>query len=521
MDADNDNGPSGLCCDCEKLTAKSAHDQRRGKAQDFFGFEPRTFNVQTILRERNQPGNARLVMLSVRVNPETVVNGSVLLVQLARPLTDLKLFENSPVPTANAAGDVIQQTLKALAEGVGDKKLNENGDLIRTFLGDSRWLTKSDGRAEGNLKEKARHLLDEFFLREFIPEDAGLYRHDGDKLMLFGMRKHASPGRLARTWDDLRALWQQILWDIAGDTQHWLMPLSLDAGGFRVIVAANDARKALGRIQQRINETLNKVRAGFDVHVSALAFREKFPLYIALDALRRMERRIPDIPGQEWALRSALNREGMLTLDWETPQGPVQWTVNLRTGDPNQSDLWYPHAICTSRPEGPGRLVRLDQLEPGETIRLRPSTFDFMALDGTARRYDLRYDAEGRRPHFVLGESGRRPFLLEQLDELLNLSQQTGWNPSQTKALLGQIIECYEKWVRDVPKDVQTDGRDAWQSHCTALFRRYLKGKPEIRDRCIALFHHEERACLFFDAFEWSGFIEKDAHSPVEESEPA
>ncbi|MCR4413833.1 MAG: hypothetical protein NUV77_15545, partial [Thermoguttaceae bacterium] len=27
-------------------------------------------------------------------------------------------------------------------------------------------------------------------------------------------------------------------------------------------------------------------------------------------------------------------------------------------------DLWYPHAICTSRPEGPGRLVRLDQLEP-------------------------------------------------------------------------------------------------------------------------------------------------------------
>jgi hypothetical protein len=91
-------------------------------------------------------------------------------------------------------------------------------------------------------------------------------------------------------------LWQQILWDIAGDTQQWLMPLSLDAGGFRVIVAAHDARKALGRIQHRLNETLGKVRTGLDVHVSALAFREKFPLYIALDGLRRMERRIASTP---------------------------------------------------------------------------------------------------------------------------------------------------------------------------------------------------------------------------------
>ena len=195
--------------------------------------------------------------------------------------------------------------------------------------------------------------------------------------------------------------------------------------------------------------------------------------------------------------------------------------MNLHTGDPNQPDLWYPHAICTSRLEGPGRLVRLDQLKEGEKIRLRPSTFDFMALDGTARRYDLRYDAEGRRPHFILGETGRRPYLLEQLDELLNLSQQTGWNVSQTKGLLGEIIECYEKWVRDVPAALKPQGQEAWQSHCAAIFRRYLKDQPAVRDRLIALFQDEERACLLFDAFEWSGFIEKDAHSPVEEIEPA
>lgn len=522
LNADDPSGPSGFCDHCQTLVADSAYSQRRREAGQLFGFEPESFNLQAIRQNRNPTGNARVVLLSVRVNPAIIATGAALLTQLARPLTDLNLFEEARAPTPEEAGDTLQQTLAALAADAGDKKLNQNGDWIRKLLGDKRWLTKSDGRAEGSLKDKARHLLDEFFLREFIPPDAGLCRHDGDRLLLFGMRKHATPGRLARTWDDLRTLWGQILWDIAGDTQHWLMPLSLDAGGFRVIVAAHDARQALNRIQQRVTETLGKVRAGLDVHVSALAFREKFPLYIALDALRRMERRIPQAPPQIWTLQSALNRDGMLTLNWDTPQGPVQWIVNLRTGDPHQPDLWYPHAICVSRPAGPGRLVRLDQLEAGEKIHLRPSTFDFMALDGTARRYDLRYDpASGQRPHFVLGEAGRRPYLLEQLDELFELPGQTGWNPSQVKGLLGQLIECYEKWVRDVPTDLRAQGRDAWQTHCAALFRRYLKDQPATRDRCIALFQDEERACLLFDAFEWSGFIEKDAHSPVEESEPA
>jgi len=519
LNADDPDGPSGLCGYCQTLVADSIYSQRRREAGQLFGFEPESFNLQEIRRQRSPKGNARVVLLSVRVNPAIIATGAALLTQLARPLTDLNLFEEATAPTPEEVGDTLQQTLAALAADTGDKKLNQNGGRIRRLLGDTRWLTKTDGRAEGSLKEKARHLLDEFFLREFIPADAGLCRHDGDRLLLFAMRKHATPGRLARTWDDLRALWKQILWDIAGDTEHWLMPLSLDAGGFRIIVAANDARQALNRIQQRVTETLGKVRAGLDVHVSALAFREKFPLYIALDALRRMERRIPQVPPQIWTLQSALNRDGMLTLNWDTPQGPVQWTINLRTGDPNQPDLWYPHAICTSRPEGPGRLVRLDQLALGEKIRLRPSTFDFMALDGTARRYDLRYDAQGRRPHFVLGESGRRPFLLEQWPELRALASQTGWNASQVKGIFGQIIECYEKWVRDVPTDLRAQGHDAWQTHCAAIFRRYLNDRPAIRDRLITLLQDEECAGLLFDAFEWSGFIEKDAHSLVVEEE--
>ncbi len=534
LNADDPSGPSGFCDHCQTLVADSAYSQRRREADRLFGFEPESFNLQEI-RQRNPAGNARVVMLSVRVNPEIIATGAVLLTQLARPMADLTGMRVIRASLAEQAGDDLErQVLKCLREGGDEPTLYnqispELANDARLLVGDDYWLDfqkqerkvkGSDGRVMGAPAEKALRLLDEFFLRESIPADAGLYRHDGDKLLLFGMRKHASPGRLVRTWDDLRQIWRQILWDIAGDTQHWLMPLSLDAGGFRVIVAAHDARQALNRIHRQVNKTLGKVRAGLDVHVSALAFREKFPLYVALDALRRMERRIVTIPPQTWTLRSALDRNGTLTLNWDTEgQGLVQWTVNLRTSDPEQPDLWYPHAVCASRPAGPGRLVRLDQIEPGETIRLRPSTFDFLVLDGTARRYDLRYDATGRRPHFVLGEPGRRSYLLEQLPELLTLAGQTGWNASQVKGIVGQVIECYEKWVRDVPADLRAQGRDAWQTHGAAIFRRYLKDRPEVRDRLIALLQNEERAGLLFDAFEWSGLIEKDAHSLVVEEE--
>lgn len=528
--------PPGLCNDCQRLASLSSI-KKFSEVDQLLGFTPNTFNLQDICSKRNLIGNSRIVMLSLRVNIEAIAKGQTLLTQQARPMADLREMKTICTSSAEKAGDDLEsKLLKRLRQGGDKQSLCEHitAELANDaclIVGDDYWLDfqehknnfkGNDGRVVGEPAEKALRLLDEFFLREFIPEDAGLYRHDGDKLLLFGMRKHASPGRLARTWDDLQELWRQILWDIAGDTQHWLMPLSLDAGGFRIIVAAHDARKALDRIQQRVTEKLGKVRAGLDVHVSALAFREKFPLYIALDALRRMERRIAKTPPQTWKLMSsAPNRDGTLLLNWETPQGPMQWTVNLHTGDPNQSDLWYPHAICVSRPQGPGRLVRLDQLEASEKIRLRPSTFDFMALDGTARRYDLRYDAQGRRPHFILGESGRRPYLLEQLPELLQLAAQTGWNASQTKGIVGQIIECYEKWVRDVPAELRPQGREAWRGHCEAIFRRYLKDKPGARDRLIALFQNEERACLLFDAFEWSGFIEKDAHSLVVETEEA
>jgi hypothetical protein len=240
-----------------------------------------------------------------------------------------------------------------------------------------------------------------------------------------------------------------------------------------------------------------------------------------------MESRMTTLPVQRWTLKERRPvSDALQELDWTTPQGPVTWTINFATGDPAQEDLWHPHAICVSRPEGPERLVHLRDLGIGETIALRPATFDFAVLEGSTRRYQLRYEVrstqvsafeEARllyRPHFILGDQGRPPYLLDHLPDILNQASKTRWNASQAKAILGQIIECYEKWVRDAPPELRTDGHRAWHTHTRAILRRYLPGSDRAEVRAWMEAHLDDGG--LFDAFEWFGFVEKQSSSSVD-----
>jgi len=524
-DEEKQKTPEGLCDYCTMLADGKQYRTRWKEARKKFGFTPETFNLQDMrAKPDDNQKNARVVLVSVRIDTQEVFEGTALLTQVARPfndLSELQMKEKKRPKTLeevgkflekqileNLQGDKDEETLKSSI----DKKMANNA---RIYIGDKYWLDfwkdEKDGRVEGNAGEKARDIVEEFFLREEVPE--GLSRHTGDKLALFGMRKHASPGRLARIWDDLRQLWKDILSKINDEINGDAVPLSIDAQGFRLAIAAEDARAALTCIHDIIQERLNKVRAGFNPHVSALVFNEKFPLYVAFDAMRRMERRITELPPQEWQL---LNKEtlnsGFLRLTWKTPHGKIAWTMNLNTGDPSQKDLWYPHVICTSRDEGPGRIVHVKDLKEDDTIQLRPATFDFAVLEGTTRRYQLVYDKEneGRRYHFILGKIGRPPYLLEQMPEIMNFVPDTlqDWDGTRRKMIFGQVVEYYEKWVRDVPEDLQEDGRKAWHTHVNAILLRYLSKDVQHKRQEILDMLDDGR---FFDAFEWADFVEKSA----------
>ena len=530
-----------LCRHCESLQSDKALDERHQFASSLFGFSPRTFNLQKITGQRGQ-GNSRVALISVQVDTRALASGNALITQLARPAhTLLKLATDwdSTKPLGNVMGDWFDELLKKLEqedEGwlntvipveVRNQQTTENSSrdaYARDLMGDPYWLKAQDGRVMGNdLAANALAVAQSFFLREgrHLPENLKLYRHDGDCLALFAQRKHPSPARLQRLWDDLRALWTTLLTEIAGQLGDAVIPLSLDASGVRFLVAAQDATPVIAHIEKLLATRLNKIRGGFAPQVSCLVFREKFPLYLGLDAIYRMEQRIPRLPHQAWKLKA---REKLpdqrRQLVWQTPQGEVTWTVDLHTGDPSQDDLWHPHVIRSHRADGseivgPDRLTHIDRLEPGDTCLIPPATFDFMVLEGGIRRYQIAYEAREDqlyRPHLVFGQQGQAVGLLEQFGSLTTLVKRTGWKSSQIKALQGEMIELYEKWVRDAPASLRTNGQNAWRVHVEAMLLRYLPCKTQAPLRAEML--EAVQNGRFFDAVEWTTFISKGETTP-------
>jgi hypothetical protein len=268
----------------------------------------------------------------------------------------------------------------------------------------------------------------------------------------------------------------------------------------------------MSRIESKLTQSFSKLRGGLSAHVSCVVMRPKFPLYLALDALERMERRIVMMPRQTWRVNfKRSTAEGRIQLGWNTGQGEVSWFVDIRTGDPTQTDRWHPHFIVARRNGkevvGPDRIVHVDDIEVGDEALIPPMTFDFMALEGSARRHQIAWQREGeelRRPHWVMGPAGRASLLLENFGDFSRLISDSGWNSSKVKGLQGEMVETYEKWVRDVPTSLRESGRTAWHAHLRNMLRRYVSD-IEVRER---LFDAAIDGRLF-DAVEWTTFVSK------------
>lgn len=508
-----------LCDFCEDLQSDQARRDRFVAAEKWFGFRPFTFNLQDITLARGG-GNRRVALISVRVDAAAIASGNALITQLARPADRLERNEK-PRRSANELGDWFQELLDDLCrpDAEGRRDFQSVGKDARGLIGDGFWLKGDDGRvAVGSPAARALRVAAEFFLREtrYLPAHLGLYRHAGDRLSLFAQRKHASPARLQRLWDDLTHLWRELVAEIASITEGHLLPIALDASGVRFLVTARDATEVIATVQRQLQDRFSRIRGGLAPQVSCLVFRDKFPLYLGLDAVYRMEKRIARIPHQVWRVLETKPLPGQRQeIRWQTPQGAVLWTVDLSTGDPDQVDIWHPHVIrCRTAAgdevTGPDRLTRVSALQAGDDCLIPPATFDYLVLEGSARRYQIAYeerDGELFRPHLVFGARGKAIGLLEHFEALASMVRRTGWNPSQVKGLQGEMIELYEKWVRDMPAGLRESGRTAWRIHLEAMLGRYLPGKDQAPLRAEVL-----GAALngrFFDAVEWSSFIGK------------
>lgn len=150
----------------------------------------------------------------------------------------------------------------------------------------------------------------------------------------------------------------------------------------------------------------------------------------------------------------------------------LTWYIPAVMGDGNTPDNWYPYVFIEThgddsqvsgrtlafkglRPTANGTevcwLIHATELKEGDEVYFTPATFDFEWLDSTSRRFEIAYNAQGKR-------YGRltRPYLLDDLDAFQQawqlISGPDGLTISQIHALHAIIETRREAWRID-PND--------------------------------------------------------------------
>ncbi|AFZ28588.1 CRISPR-associated protein, Csx11 family (plasmid) [Cylindrospermum stagnale PCC 7417] len=264
---------------------------------------------------------------------------------------------------------------------------------------------------------------------------------------------------------------------------------------FMALVPAEKSLEVINTIQTKYDREMGKVRNRLPLHLGVVYFHRRTPLRAALDAGRQMLTYKSPTDKQLWHVQSTYTGQlpkekaklangtkqfdQTITLTLTQDERSITWHVPAKMGDGNTPDNWYPYvfletndddskvkternrAIKSQRPgtTEPCWLVHPGDLKKGDQIYFTPSTFDFEYLDSTARRFEIHYDKEGRRPRQT------RPFYLEDLDRFQTLWEiMKNLQTSQCHQVIYTIEATREMWY----------GQNEQESWTDAVFKQFV-----------------------------------------------
>lgn len=266
-----------------------------------------------------------------------------------------------------------------------------------------------------------------------------------------------------------------------------IIPILAEPRTFMALVPADKSLEVIKEIKNKYDREMGKVRNRLPLHLGVVYFDRRTPLRSALDAGRQMlTYKSPDnkqlwevqsiskgqLPNEKQDLSNGTQQfNETITLILTQGDRTITWHVPAKMGDGSTDDNWYPYvfletngddsqvngrqrAIKSQRPgeTTPCWLVHAADLKEGDRIYFTPSTFDFEFLDSTARRFEIYYDENGRRPRQT------RPFYLEDIDRFDTLWKiLKNLETSQRHQVIYSIEATREKWHGQNEQESLTD----------------------------------------------------------------
>ncbi|WP_017307145.1 CRISPR-associated protein Csx11 [Spirulina subsalsa] len=263
------------------------------------------------------------------------------------------------------------------------------------------------------------------------------------------------------------------------------IPILTEPSTFMALVPADKSLDVVKAIKTKYEREMGKVRNRLPLYLGVVYFDRRTPLRSALDAGRQMlsyksrSQKLWQVIQASCPLPTEATEDKKIEVTLTHEHSTITWSVPSYMGDGTTEDVWYPYVFLETngddnkvngrsrkiKSQRPGTiepcwLVHAGDLKQGDKIYFTPSTFDFEYLDSTARRFEIHYDENGRRPRST------RPFYLEDLDRI-----QTLWEilknlkTSQRHQVIYTIEATREMW----------HGENLQQSWTDDTFKQFVK----------------------------------------------
>jgi len=258
------------------------------------------------------------------------------------------------------------------------------------------------------------------------------------------------------------------------------IPILAEPRTFIALVPADKALEVVKAIKEKYEREMGKVRNRLPLTLGVVYFGRRTPLAAALDAGRRMiHQPVRTVPAEVKKLDPPVVTDTTWPVAREVTlrigEREITLTVPTVMGDGQTQDVWYPYWQVKGKPTGRTRWfigpdgehwVHVCDLQPGDQVAFTPSTFDYEFLDTTTRRFEVIYDAHGRRRS---QDKRQRPYLLEELDALENAWKEISrLSKSQIHAVISAIETKRETWGKPLGEDALALSEDD-------VFRRFVR----------------------------------------------
>jgi len=222
---------------------------------------------------------------------------------------------------------------------------------------------------------------------------------------------------------------------------------------FMVLVPASEALDIAEKIVKEYEIQFSKVMDRLPFHLGIIAFHNRMPLYVVIDAARRLLDKFSSsksikviVEEVSDATQPELGKSKKLTMRVENKREEIlEWFFSVVTkGSEVKEDIWYPYLridgkpsdrkLCFDYTNAGDYVVHVEEIKKGDVLKIEPSYFKLYYIENAADRFrvdeDLRFLNDLHRIQEIRNELESGIWSVSQLyafwDELRRIREYQG-----------------------------------------------------------------------------------------------